>query len=279
MLEAVLADPFFSLTFAAALLATGAIAGVLAGLLGVGGGIVIVPVLFLLFPYLGVAEEVRMHVAVGTSLATIIPTSIMSARAHHRRGGVDFELLKAWGPAIFVGVVIGGVFGAAAKGQVLTAVFAAVAIVVALNMAFRKEGMILAERLPGGLARQAMALVVGMFSVVMGIGGGTLSVPILTAFNYPIRRAVGTASAIGLIIAVPGSVSFIVSGLGNPNLPAGSFGYANLIGFALIVPTTMALAPLGVKLAHAVNPKSLRLAFAFFLLLTALRMGYSVLAA
>lgn len=277
MLESVIADPRFYLSFAAALLATGAIAGVLAGLLGVGGGIVIVPVLFLLFPYLGIAEDVRMHLAVGTSLATIIPTSIISARAHHRRGGVDFDLLKAWGPAIFVGVVIGGVFGAAVKGEVLTLVFAAVAILVAANMTFRKEGMILAEHLPGGMVRQAMALVVGMFSVVMGIGGGTLSVPILTAFNYPIRRAVGTASAIGLIIAVPGSISFIFSGMGNPDLPAGSLGYANLIGFALIVPATMAMAPVGVKLAHTINPKNLRLAFAFFLLLTALRMFDSVL--
>lgn len=275
MLQTVLADPFFYSSFAAALLITGMIAGVLAGLLGVGGGIVIVPVLFLLFPYLGVHDDVRMHLAVGTSLATIIPTSILSARAHHRRGAVDFALLKAWGPAIFVGVLIGGAFGAAVKGEVLTLVFAAVAMLVAANMALRKEGMILAESLPGGLARQAMALVVGAFSVVMGIGGGTLSVPILTAFNYPIRRAVGTASAIGLIIAVPGTLSFMLSGLGNPHLPVGSFGYVNLLGFALIVPATLAMAPVGVKLAHTIDPKNLRRAFAFFLLLTALRMFYS----
>jgi len=111
---------------------------------------------------------------------------------------------------------------------------------------------------------------------VMGIGGGTLSVPILTAFNYPIRRAVGTASAIGLIIALPGSISFILSGLGNPDLPPGSLGYANVVGFALIVPATMAMAPVGVKLAHTINPANLRKAFAFFLLLTSLRMFYSV---
>jgi len=277
MFETIFADPFFYLSFAAALLATGAIAGVLAGLLGVGGGIVIVPVLFLLFPFVGVESGVLMHLAVGTSLATIIPTSIMSARAHHKRGGVDFALLKSWGPAIFVGVIIGASFGAVAKGEVLTLIFAAVAILVAVNMAFRKEGMILADALPAGIARHALALVVGMFSVVMGIGGGTLSVPILTAFNYPIRRAVGTASAIGLIIALPGSISFILSGLGHPDLPPGSLGYANLAGFALIVPATMLMAPVGVRLAHTINPANLRKAFAFFLLLTSLRMFYSVI--
>jgi len=276
MFETILADPLFYASFAGALLVTGAIAGVLAGLLGVGGGIVIVPVLFLLFPFLGVEDSVLMHLAVGTSLATIIPTSIISARSHHKRGGVDFALLKSWGPTIFVGVVVGAAFGAVVQGEVLTLIFAAVAILVAINMAFRKEGMILAEALPTGIARHVMALVVGMFSVVMGIGGGTLSVPILTAFNYPIRRAVGTASAIGLIIALPGSISFILSGLGNPDLPPGSLGYANVLGFALIVPATMMMAPVGVKLAHTINPANLRKAFAFFLLLTSLRMFYSV---
>lgn len=276
MLETFLADPGFALSFAGALLATGTIAGVLAGLLGVGGGIVIVPVLFLLFPLLGVDDSVRMHLAVGTSLATIIPTSIMSARAHHRRGGVDFQLLKSWGPAILIGVVVGGYVGGMVKGEVLTLVFAVVAILVAANMTLRKEGMILTESLPDQPVRSLLGMVVGMFSVVMGIGGGTLSVPLLTACNYPIRRAVGTASAIGLIIAVPGSITFILSGLGQPGLPPGSLGYANLIGFALIVPATMAFAPVGAKIAHTINPAHLRKAFAFFLLLTSLRMFYSV---
>jgi len=259
------------------LLATGALAGVLAGLLGVGGGIVIVPVLFLLFPLLGIDESIRMHLAVGTSLATIIPTSIVSARSHYKRGGVDFELLKSWGPAIFIGVVIGGLFGGKARGETLTLIFAVVALLVAANMSFRKEGMILAETLPGGLLRNAIGLVIGLFSVLMGIGGGTLSVPILTAFNYPIRRAVGTAAAIGLIIAVPGAITFILSGLNAANLPPGSLGYANLFGFALIVPATMAMAPVGAKIAHTIDPGNLRKAFAFFLLLTSLRMFYSVL--
>jgi len=277
MIDSLIADPVFLITFAAVLLGTGLVAGVLAGLLGVGGGIVIVPVLFNLFPLLGIDEAVRMHLAVGTSLATIIPTSIMSMRAHHKKGAVDWDLLKSWAPAIAVGVLVGAVLGASAKGWVLTAVFAVVAIIVSVNMAFRKEGMIVSDRLPGGIIKHVIATVIGFFSVMMGIGGGTLSVPILSAFNYPIRRAVGTASAIGLIIALPGTIGFITSGLGAANLPPFSLGFANGIGFALIVPATMIAAPWGAKIAHAIEPAMLRKAFALFLFLTSARMFWSLL--
>lgn len=275
----ILADPAFLAGFVLALLFTGACAGVLAGLLGVGGGIVIVPVLYNLFPMLGIEESVRMHLAVGTSLATIIPTSIMSARAHHAKGGVDVDLLKAWGPAIFVGVLVGALVAASVKGDVLTLIFAVVAIIVAVHMAFKKDGVNIAEALPTGWLNRAIAFVIGGFSVVMGIGGGTLSVPILTSFNYPIRKAVGTAAAIGLIIALPGTISFILSGVGEPDLPPWSLGYMNLLGFACIVPATMLAAPQGAKLAHAINPTRLRQVFAFFLFLTSMRMFYTVFGA
>jgi len=276
MIDLFNADPLFLATFALILLATGTVAGVLAGLLGVGGGIVIVPVLFNVFPLLGIDEAVRMHVAVGTSLATIIPTSIVSARAHHRRGSMDVGLLKSWGPAVFVGVLVGSYVGGAVGGPTLTLIFAVVALLVAINMAFRKEGMVIAESLPNGILRYAMGAFIGAFSVVMGIGGGTLSVPILTAFNYPIRRAVGTAAALGLIIGLPGAIGFILAGLDVPDRPPGSLGYANLIGFALIVPATMLMAPVGARIAHTINPSMLRKAFAVFLFLTACRMFYSL---
>ncbi|SOD98980.1 sulfite exporter TauE/SafE family protein [Caenispirillum bisanense] len=272
-MEALLAaDPWFLAGLVAALLVTGVAAGVLAGLLGVGGGIVIVPMLFHLFTLLGVDEAVRMHVAVGTSLATIIPTSLSSIRAHHRKGAVDLDLLKRWGPAVFVGVVIGTVVGTGVKGPVLTGVFAVVALAVAANMAFRKEGWTLRGELPSKPAQGALGVVIGGISVMMGIGGGTLSVPILSAFAYPIRRAVGTASAIGLIIGVPGAIGFLLSGLGAENLPPGTVGYVNLVGFALIVPCTVLAAPWGARIAHAIDPRKLRAAFAVFLFLTALRM-------
>ena len=259
-----------------ALLATGVVAGILAGLLGVGGGIVIVPVLYHLFSLLDIDPSVRMHMAVGTSLATIIPTSIVSARAHHRRGAVDIELLKSWGPAVLVGVLIGTTIGGFVKGQVLTGVFAVVALAVAANMAFRPEGSTVGDHLPGGPWQHAIGVVIGVFSAMMGIGGGTLSVPILGAFSYPIRRAVGTASAIGLIIAVPGAAGFMFAGLDVPARPPASLGYVNLIGFALIVPATVLAAPFGARIAHAINPGMLRKAFALFLFLTSLRMIYGL---
>ena len=276
MIDAILAEPLFFAGFILALLFTGACAGVLAGLLGVGGGIVIVPVLFNLFPMLGVEDSVRMHLAVGTSLATIIPTSIMSARTHYKKGGVDVDLLKSWGPWIFIGVLIGGYAASTAKGSVLTLIFAVVAILVAAHMAFKRDGMHVADALPTGVISKTIAFVIGGFSVAMGIGGGTLSVPILSSFSYPIRRAVGTAAAIGLIIALPGTISFVLSGVGNPDLPQGSLGYINIFGFCCIVPATMLTAPLGAKIAHAINPTHLRIAFAAFLFLTSMRMFYSV---
>ena len=271
-MDPIAADPIWLAGFAAALVVTGVFAGIVAGLLGVGGGIVIVPVLFHIFTLLGIPEAVKMHLAVGTSLATIIPTSIISSRSHRRKGSVDDDLLRGWGPAVFAGVIVGTLLGGIVKGWVLTAVFATVALLVAANMAFRKEGSALAAHLPGRWPQRAIAAVIGGFSAVMGIGGGTLSVPILTAFSYPIRRAVGTASALGLIISVPGTIGFLIAGWGNPLLPLGSLGYVNLIGVALITPTTMLLAPYGAHLAHTISTNGLRKAFAAFLFITSVRM-------
>lgn len=265
-------DPAWLVGLVLSLLATGLIAGTLAGLLGVGGGIVIVPVLYHLFSLLGIDEAVRMHVAVGTSLATIIPTSISSARAHYRRGSLDMDLLKSLAPAIVGGVIIGTIVGGQVSGAVLTGVFAVVALLVAANMGLRREPIVVADELPTGAPRAGIGAFIGGFSTVMGIGGGTLTVPILSAFRFPIRRAVGTASAIGLLISVPGTIGFVLSGVGVEGRPPGSIGYANLIGFALIVPMTVLMAPVGARLAHTINPALLKRLFALFLFLTALRM-------
>lgn len=265
------------LVFAGLLLAAGAVAGVTAGLLGVGGGIVIVPVLWHLFATLGLPEESRMHVAVGTSLATIVATSLSSVRAHRRRGAVDLELLRSWGPWIFVGVLVGTALAGIARGAVLTAVFAVVASVVALHMGFGKPHWRLAEELPRGPGRWTLASAIGTVSAMMGIGGGTLSVPILSLFGYPIHRAVGTAAAIGFIIGIPGTIGFIVSGWDAPGRPPYSLGYVNLIGFALIVPTATLLAPVGARLAHWLKTGNLKRVFAVFLAITALRMFYDLL--
>ncbi|MBO6824667.1 MAG: sulfite exporter TauE/SafE family protein [Sneathiella sp.] len=261
----------------AALVGTGIVAGILAGLLGVGGGIVIVPVLYHLLSYIGIAEEVRMHVAVGTSLATIILTSISSARAHYKKGAVDTALLKSWGIVIFLGVLGGTWMASIVNATILTGIFAVLALVVAANMAFRPEGVHISDKLPKSPLKEVLALFIGWFSAMMGIGGGTFSVPILTLFNYPIRQAVGTASAIGLIIAIPGTVGFLLAGLEAANLPPGNFGYVNILGFLVIVPMTIIFAPVGAHIAHSINTGMLKKAFAFFLFLTSIRMFYGIL--
>jgi uncharacterized membrane protein YfcA len=260
------------------MLGTGACAGVIAGLLGVGGGIVIVPVLFLFMDVMGVDPAVRMHVAAGTSLAIIIPTAIRSARAHLRHGAVDVPLLRSLGPWLFAGVVCGAALAGVVSGVVLTAVFAGVALVVAVNLVLQRDGRAwIAGGLPGTLGRALLGGVIGALSTMMGIGGGTLTVPTLAAFGYPVHRAVGTAAAVGAIIAIPGTIGFVIAGIGEPMRPPLSLGYVNLLGLALIFPMSMLLAPLGAKLAHKLPPRLLRLAFATFLTASAVRMLAEVL--
>ncbi len=265
------------LGLAAALLATGLMAGVLAGLLGVGGGIVIVPVLYHLFTLLGIDESVRMHVTVGTSLATIIPTSILSSRAHRKRGSLDGAMLKRLVPGVVAGVIIGSIASGFLSGQVLTAVFAGVALLVALNMAFKRDGFALADGLPGTAGTALLGSGIGGVSTLMGIGGGTLSVPILNALRVPMHTAVGTGAMLGTLISVPGALAFIVNGLGVPLRPPLSVGYVNLLGFALIVPATLVTTGWGAKLAHSIDARRLRQVFAAFLALTAARMFYGLL--
>lgn len=262
---------------ALALLATGLVAGTLAGLLGVGGGIVIVPVLYHLFTVLGIDESVRMHVAVGTSLATIIPTSIMSSRAHRKKGSLDMALIKKLMPSVVVGVIAGSIASRYLSGAVLTAVFATVGLVVALNMAFKKDGFAVGNGLPGTAGTALLGGGIGGISTLMGIGGGTLSVPILNALRVPMHTAVGTGAMLGMVISFPGALAFLFNGLGVPLRPPLSIGYVNLLGMALIVPATMLTTGFGAKLAHSIDARRLRQVFAAFLALTSLRMFYSLM--
>jgi len=249
------------LPLAALLLATGLVAGVVGGMLGVGGGIVIVPVLYHLLGRLGVDPSVRMHLAVGTSLGTIVLTALRSVQSHRVRGAVDEALLRSLALAVLVGVLAGSLLARRVDGRVLTGVFGAVALVVALHMALGREGWKLRDGLPEGPARAALGALIGFFSVLMGLGGGTLGVPILSIFGVPIHRA-----------AVPGCISFALSGQGVPGRPPFSVGYVSLLGLAAITPATWLAAPLGARLAHALPRVWLRRAFALFLALTAARM-------
>lgn len=258
------------------LLGTGVVAGLLAGLLGVGGGIVIVPVLFWVLEALDFPSVLSMQMAVGTSLATIVPTSLSSMRAHHRKGAVDGALLRLWGPAVVVGAAAGGLAAGPIGGDGLKLVFGVIALAVSVNMATPRRLIVAAAPPVSRWINRIIATLIGFFSALMGIGGGTLSVPTLSACSYPMHRAVGTASAIGLLIALPAVLGFIWSGLGVPGRPPLSLGYVNLAAAAIIFPVTVLCAPVGAGLAHRLNQKRLRQAFALFLALTALRMLHSV---
>jgi uncharacterized membrane protein YfcA len=278
MLEAFSAESVMALLpLFGVLVLTGAIAGVLAGLLGVGGGIIVVPVLYSLLGFLDIEDSVRMHVSVGTSLASIVVTSIVSARSHHRRGAVDTELLKSWAIFIGGGSVLGTMIASAVDGPVLSAIFAVIALLVALYMAFTPADFKIRVGLPGKWLGRFSAFNIGGVSAMMGIGGGTLGVPYFNAFGYPVHRAVGTSAAIGLIVAVPAAIGFVITGWGIPALPQASIGHVNLLGLLLIAPFTSMTAPLGVRLAHYLSPKALKFAFAIFLFATSARMFYGLL--
>ncbi|MCQ4161144.1 sulfite exporter TauE/SafE family protein [Roseomonas sp. GC11] len=272
-----LSDPLWLAALAAVMALTGLLSGTLAGLLGVGGGIVIVPVLFNVFPLLGIEEVVRMKLAVGTSLATIIPTSIVSARKHHAKGAIDTALLRAIWPSMILGVALGTVLAIWLKGDALSAVFATIALLVALNMGFTGVDFKLRDTTPRGPGLWGIGGFIGTVSAMMGIGGGTVGVPILSMFGTPIRAAVATASVFGLIISIPATIGFVSGGWGAAHLPPLSLGYVNLVGFALIVPSSIIATPWGVHLAHTIPPLMLKRAFALFLALTAARMFHGLL--
>lgn len=255
-----------------ALVATGIFAGILAGLLGVGGGIVIVPVLFFLFQSFGVSPESAMLVATATSLATIVPTSISSIRSHHHKGNVDFELLTRWALFIFIGVLAGSWLVTRVEGTLLTLLFGVIATLSALNMLLRTNRPALFQKLPNSAGQSLMATLVGFFSAMVGIGGGTISVPLLSIYNYPTHKAVGTAAAIGLIISLPGALTMLAIGTTPVDAPVGTFGLVNVIAFACIVPLTVLFAPVGATLAAKLDAGKLKKIFAVVLLITGVRM-------
>jgi len=265
------------LSLAIALLGTGVIAGLLAGLLGVGGGIVIVPVLYHVFTLLGIDETLKMHIAVGTSLATIVPTSIASSIAHYKKGNIDKNLVSQLIPGVLVGVIVGTYSSGLISSGALTIIFAVIALMVSGNMILGSKSFQISDGLPSRPGTTLIATCIGSLSALMGIGGGTLSVPILNAFKVPMHKAVGTGAALGILISIPGSAGFIYNGLGAENLPPLSIGYLNLIGFALITPTTMKMAPIGAEIGHKIDQNLLKKLFAVFLGLTSLKMFYALI--
>ncbi len=255
------------------LLLCGAVAGVLAGLLGVGGGIVIVPMLFHVFLALRIDPGVAMQVAVGTSLATIIFTSFMSARSHYRRGTIDTGLVRRWVPWVILGTVGGILLSRVASGEAMKLGFGALLVFVASHMLIssRVDTGVFAG-LPGRALQGLYGALVGVFSTLLGIGGGTLMVPLLSLYSYPIHRAVATASVFGLVISLPATLGYVWSGWSTAGTPAFSTGFVNWVAFAILVPATMLFAPVGVRIAYRLNVSMLKQAFAVFLGLVGLRM-------
>ncbi|MDC1067094.1 sulfite exporter TauE/SafE family protein [Alphaproteobacteria bacterium] len=259
------------------LLITGVIGGLIAGLFGVGGGIVIVPILFWIFTSLSFPNEILMHMAIGSSLATIIPTSISSARAHYHRGSIEIDIIKKWAPGIFLGAIIGGLSGNYFSVNELKYLFASIAFFVALNMFF-KEHLRIGNCLPKSrLLNIVISSLIGFVSSLMGVGAGTIGVPTLVALSVPIHKAIGTAAALGLFIAVPATLGLAFSGFNVPNRPPMSIGYVNLIAFFIMFPLTVFFAPIGVKFAHRINQRLLKIIFGIFLIITSVKMLSSLI--
>lgn len=263
------------LPFILLMMVTGIFAGIIAGLLGVGGGIVIVPVLEFALGVYGVDASIRMQIAVATSLACIILISISSAKAHHEKGGLNFRVIRFWSPFILAGALLGATFASSVDSFWLRIIFAVVALFVSARMFFNVRDKIHYNDIPRTKSSTVIPFSIGFFSSALGIGGGTFTVPILTMMNQAMHKTLGNASFFGFVISVPATIGFIFMGYDIQNLPYASLGYVNLIGFALISPFSVMAAPIGVKLAHALSDKSLSKFFACFLFIVAIRMIYA----
>jgi uncharacterized membrane protein YfcA len=262
----------------AALVASGAAGGLLAGLLGVGGGIVIVPALDLALTQAGVDPSVALHVAVATSMATIVLTSVSSARTHARHGFVDREVIRRWAPWIVAGSLGGALAASRIDARVLAAAFGVMALVVALKMLLPLDRVLLRPELPRGAAGAAIPTSIGAISAMVGIGGGTLTVPTLTLCGAPVHTAVGTAAQLGLWISVPATLGYLVADTAGVATPPWTVGYVSLPGVALVGAIAWFIAPYGARLAHSLERRRLSAAFGVFLCAVAARMLYRTLA-
>lgn len=252
-----------------------ATAGFLAGLLGIGGGLILVPGLYFIFNLLGYQSDAIMHVAVGTSLATIVATGISSARAHWKRGSVRFDLVKKIGVGVIIGVGCGTLIASAVSGVWLQVFFAVTLIVLAGLMSINPEKINMFKDIPSQPWPTITGTGIGIVSTLMGIGGAALNVPYMTLSNVPVHKAVGSSAAMGLLIAIPGAIGFLLIGLshGGEGLPPLTIGYINLVALGVIIPVTVVFAPIGVHVAHRFSTKRLRQVFSIFMIIIAIRMS------
>ena len=249
-----------------------AIAGFMAGLLGVGGGIIMVPALYYAFTVLDFDIITRMHLSVGTSLAIIIPTSIISTKTHMEYDAVDFKMVKSFGIFILLGVIAGTFLAVNLKTPALVLFFSIFAFMVGLFFIFLREKLVDNPKKISNIIKNLSGITIGFISVPLGIGGGSLMVPFMRTFGYDIRKSIGTAAAIGFLIAVSGTVTMVTGGkiINNVTTPF-SVGYINLLGFAVFVPVTMIMARIGAKAVYKINKKILSKIFGTFLLIVSIR--------
>ncbi len=267
------------------LVAVGAIAGFLAGVFGIGGGAILVPVFYECFRLAGVPLEVRMPLCIGTSLAIIIPTSIRSWRAHHARGAVDTEILRAWWLPVLAGVIAGSVTARYAPERLFKIVFVAVAWSAAARLLLARETWKFGEDFPSGPLMKIYGFVIGLLSTLMGIGGGLFSNLLMTFYGRPIHQAVATSSALAVLISIPGALGYVYAGwpaaARYPDVVAlqvpFAIGYVSLIGAVLVMPTSLLTAPLGVRAAHAMSKRTLEMAFGCYLFIVGSRFVISLL--
>ena len=249
-----------------------AVAGFMAGLLGVGGGIIMVPALYYAFTVLDFDIVTRMHLAVGTSLAIIIPTSIISTLTHREHDAVDFKMVKSFGIFILIGVFFGTFLAVNLKTPALVLFFSIFAFMVGLFFIFLREKLVDNPKQISNLVKNISGILIGFISIPLGIGGGSLMVPFMRTFGYDIRKSIGTAAAVGFLIAVAGTITMITGGkiIDNVNTPF-SLGYINLLGFIVFVPVTMIMARLGAKAVYRIDKKILSKIFGTFLILVSIR--------
>jgi uncharacterized membrane protein YfcA len=249
-----------------------AVAGFMAGLLGVGGGIIMVPALYYAFSVLGFDIATRMHLSVGTSLAIIIPTSLISAKTHMEHNAVDFKMVKSFGLFILIGVIAGTFLVVNLKTPNLILFFSIFAFITGLFFIFLREQLVENPKKISEIVKNISGIFIGFISVPLGIGGGSLMVPFMRTIGYDLRKSIGTAATTGILIAVSGTITMIISGkiINNINTPF-SFGYINLLGFVIFVPVTMLMARLGAKAVYKIDKKILSKIFGIFLLIVSIR--------
>jgi uncharacterized membrane protein YfcA len=262
----------------AAVVLAGIATGILAGLFGIGGGAIIVPVLYEVFRILGVPEEVRMQLCVGTSMAIILPTTIRSYLAHRAKGAVLNEVLRAWAIPAVIGVALGAAVAFVASGAVFKLVFLSVVTVIALKLLFGRDDWRIADQFPGRAAMTAYGVLIGFVSSLMGVSGGSVSNIIQMLYGKPLHNAVATSAGLGVPITIAGTIGLMIAGWPQQALlPPFSIGYVSLLGLVIMAPMSSFTAPYGARLAHRLSRRQLEIGFGLFLLVVAGRFAASLL--